>query len=222
MTTIVFHNGVMGADSLLTHMNDINSTKSEDIHSFDFYDKLRFMDIDGTTHLFGFSGNVNSIDDFFDNILTYKKLKSNDKFTILDWDEENLYFYRTHKSFRVYINTFFNYLTFNLLKLDKYIYYVKREKLKYNTNDIYSIGSGSEYVESSFEKLKFQVDRTNENIHDHLSVEEIIKYLIKIASLNDIGTNDKIYFASFNSPDSKQYTCIPSECESVERVIGNM
>ena len=84
------------------------------------------------------------------------------------------------------------------------------------------MGSGSLFAIEAYEKIKFQMKRHNEEIADHLTPEEVIRYMLKTASICDIFTNDIFCFASFKKPDEEVYACIPSECESVERVIGSM
>ena len=218
MTTVVFYKGVMGADTLMTEFKESSKDQEpEDVEGFDLVDfKIQFRKVDGKDHLFGAAGCVDNINDFFTHYSSLKKFRPDHKFSILEWDGEELILYETHNRMLIPI----------LLELLSFGYYehpldlrVKKKVLNWKDrkNFYVTLGSGAEYAIAAYEKMKFQMGRQDELIQDHLTPEEVITYMIKTAALCDVFTNDKLFYASFNKPDESKYTSVSPQLAKLSK-----
>lgn len=187
----------MGSDTLQTKFSVAADDKIKDEITFSLVKKIYIVN----GHLLGLSGDVNSISKFikwFENGKN-KKFKPKEKFSIIDWDGENLISWWVEDKFST-IGMLVDIFTWGIhggpfKKVLKH----KLQDYDKKKNCAYIIGSGEDFVSSAFSKLAFQFERLNEKIPDHLTTEEVIKYLIIMASKHDPFTNDKINIENFTS-----------------------
>lgn len=197
MTTVIFYKGMMGSDTLQTKFDVAVDDKIKNEITFSLVKKTYIVN----NHLLGLSGDVNTILKFiewFENGKN-KKFKPKGKFSIIDWDGENLVSWWTKDTFST-IGILLDIFTCGKLG-SPFKKVLKHKNQNYDEKEscVFTIGSGEDFVSTAFSKLAFQFERLNEKISDHLATEEVIKYLIIIASKHDPFTNDKINIESFTS-----------------------
>lgn len=195
MTTIVFYKGVMVADSLQTECmaeTTIDKLIPGDL-KFKLVTKIEHITVNSKTHLIGLSGDVPTIVDFLD---AYKNnnlnnFKPEETFRAMDWDQEKFVVWYCGSLSAIDI----------LLNLIPWVN--KKTKLRnkvynYDKNEesAYVIGSGSDFCQAAYNKLRFQFQLMGEKIEDHLKPIEVAKYLVKVASLCDCYTNNKVCWST--------------------------
>lgn len=199
MTTVVFYKGVMAADSLQTECMKritIDTLIPGDL-KFKLVTKIEHITVNSKAHLIGLSGDVPTIVDFLDayrkNELS--KFKPKGAFRVMDWDREKLVVWYASESMKP-MNILLNLIPW--VSRPEWKSKLRSKVYDYDQSEetAYVIGSGSDFCQAAYSNLRFQFQLLGEKIEDHLKPIEVVKYLVKVASLCDYHTNDKVCWST--------------------------